>query len=84
MDLLLIVLVAIAMLLLALRGRQKRNGPGARRRPQRPTPPPPRGRRWSFSRHPREDWRYWRDLAILIGLVLMLLLATVVIGTRNG
>lgn len=82
MDLLLILLVAIAMLLLALRGRRKR--PAKRRAPPRPTTLPPRREGWSFSRHPREDWRYWRDLAIIIGLVLALLVAMVVIGARNG
>ncbi|MFI9652395.1 hypothetical protein [Guyparkeria halopsychrophila] len=82
MDLLLIVLVAVAMLLLALRRRHKR--PAERRTTTRPPTLPPRRRGWSFSRHPREDWRYWRDLAIAIGLILALLVAMVVIGARNG
>ena len=82
MDLLLIALVAVAMLLLALRGRRKR--PNDRRAPTRPTTSRRRRQGWSFSRHPREDWRYWRDLAFIIGLVLALLVAMVVIGARNG
>ncbi|MCL7750184.1 hypothetical protein LV475_00980 [Guyparkeria hydrothermalis] len=80
MDLLLIVLVAIAMLLLALRGRQKRRRPAPRRAPGPASARP--ARRRSFSRYPREDWRYWRDLAIVIALVLLLLIATAFIGTR--
>ncbi|MFN2381340.1 MAG: hypothetical protein ABR561_02150 [Guyparkeria sp.] len=84
MDLLLIVLVAVVMLLLALRGRRKRKraavGPRA---PHRSVPPRSRSG-WSFSRHPREDWRYWRDLAIIIALVLALVVAMIVIGARNG
>ncbi len=82
MDLLLIVLVAVAMLLLALRSRRKRSAD--RPTPRRPSSGPSRRQGWSFSRHPREDWRYWRDLAIIIGLVLGLLIAMVVIGARNG
>lgn len=82
MDLLLIVLVAVAMLLLALRRRRKR--PAERPPSPRPATLPPRRQGWSFSRHPREDWRYWRDLAFVIGLVLALLVAMVVIGARNG
>ncbi|MFW6020575.1 MAG: hypothetical protein ACOCPR_00600 [Guyparkeria sp.] len=82
MDLLLIVLVAVAMLLLALRDRRRRRN--VARPTARATPVPPRRAGWSFSRHPREDWRYWRDLAILIALVLVLLIAMVVIGARNG
>lgn len=78
MDLFLVALVAIGMLLLALRGRHKRRGP---RRKQAITSARP-ARRGSFSRHPREDWRYWRDLAMVIALVLLLLLATAFIGTR--
>ncbi|WP_322520751.1 hypothetical protein SR882_08105 [Guyparkeria halophila] len=82
MDLLLIVLVAVVMLLLALRRRRKR--PDERPPSPRPATLPPRRQGWSFSRHPREDWRYWRDLAFVIGLVLALLVAMVVIGARNG
>ncbi len=66
MDLLLVALVALAMLILAIRRRQRRRPPANGSRPSHGG--------WSFSRHPREDWRYWRDLAILIGLVLALLL----------
>lgn len=82
MDLLLIVLVAVVMLLLALRGRRKRAA-GSRRAPHRSMPPRTRSG-WSFSRHPREDWRYWRDLAIVIALVLALVVAMIVVGARNG
>jgi len=82
MDLFLIVLVAFAMLLLALRRRRKR--PDERSPPTRPAALGPRRQGWSFSRHSREDWRYWRDLAFVIGLVLVLLVAMVVIGARNG
>ncbi|MFI9654086.1 hypothetical protein ABGV17_05070 [Guyparkeria sp. GHLCS8-2] len=82
MDLLLIVLVAVAMLLLALRRRRKR--PAKRRTPPRPATLPPRRQGWSFSRHPREDWRYWRDLAVIIGLVLALLLAMLVLGAKHS
>ena len=75
MDLLLVALVALAMLILAIRRRRQRR------------PPPTRGSHardngWSFSRHPREDWRYWRDLAILIGLVLALLVATALLTSH--
>ncbi|WP_156413904.1 MULTISPECIES: hypothetical protein [unclassified Guyparkeria] len=78
MDLLLVVLIAVAMLLLALRGRRRRQSP-----PPRPgTRQRPRQEGWSFSRHSRQDWRYWRDLAILIGLALALLVATALLSTN--
>ena len=76
MDLLLVILIAVAMLLVALRGRHKRKRSA-------PTARSPRERRgWSFSRHPRQDWRYWRDLAILIGITLGILAAALIIGVR--
>lgn len=75
MDLLLVALVALTMIILAVRRRQRRR---PRARGSRPA-----ANGWSFSRHPREDWRYWRDLAILIGLVLALLVATALLTTNT-
>jgi len=76
-DLLLVALVAVAMLILAIRRRRRTRDSGHRR-------PRPGSNGWSFSRHPREDWRYWRDLAVLIGLGLALLLAMVMIAGLQG
>lgn len=78
MDLLLVALVAVAMLILAIRRRRRPRGSTDHRRPH------PGSNGWSFSRHPREDWRYWRDLAVLIGLGLALLLAMVMIAGLQG
>lgn len=75
MDLLIVILVALTMLVLALRRRRRRPSSRSER---------PAGRDWPMLRHPREDWRYWRDLAILIGLALALLLATVFIAGLQG
>ncbi|MCL7744209.1 hypothetical protein LV476_04475 [Guyparkeria hydrothermalis] len=75
MDLLLVALVALAMIILAVRRRQRRRPPTNGSRPNNGG--------WSFSRHPREDWRYWRDLAILIGLVLALLAATALLTSTS-
>lgn len=71
MDLLLVILVTFAMVILAVR-RRRRGPPASRMRPG--------ARGWSFSRHPREDWRYWRDLAVLIGLALTLLVVMVILA----
>ena len=76
MDLLLVILIAVAMLLLALRGRRRRQSP------PRPTAKRREREGWSFSRHSRQDWRYWRDLAILIGITLGILVAALTIGFR--
>ncbi len=71
MDLLIVALLLVVFVVLALRGR-------GRGKKSAPTASPRGG--WSFSRHPREDWRYWRDLAILISLGLGLLLTMVVLA----
>lgn len=72
MDLLLVALVIIALIILAIRRR---------RRGSRSDRTSSATRDWSFSRHPREDWRYWRDLAILLGLALVLLITVAILAS---
>ncbi|MBN2873073.1 MAG: hypothetical protein JXJ30_09205 [Halothiobacillaceae bacterium] len=76
MDLFLVALVALVMIVLAVRRRRRRQ-PSRRGRPRN-------ARGWSFSRHPQEDWRYWRDLAILIALILALLVATALLTGQSS
>ncbi|MFP4639539.1 MAG: hypothetical protein ACOC8M_00710 [Guyparkeria sp.] len=80
MDLVLTGLVALVLLILFTRNRRRRATPRARPT----TGGSAAAQRPFFTRHGKDDWRYWRDLAILIALVLVLLIAMVVIGARNG
>jgi hypothetical protein len=82
MDLLLTGLVALTILILFLRGRRRRTGsaPQARREPRRRLRSPS----WPFfSRHGKDDWRYWRDLAITLALGIAFVAGLMVLAARG-
>ncbi|MFO7581642.1 hypothetical protein [Guyparkeria sp.] len=71
MDLVLTGLIALVLLILFLRSRSRRP---TRKRPTGGDAPTQRP---FFTRHDKDDWRYWRDLAITLGLALALLIGVI-------
>ena len=73
MDLVLTGLVALVLLILFIRNRRRRTTPRARPTTGEGTAV----QRPFFTRHGKDDWRYWRDLAITLGLALALLIGVI-------
>jgi len=81
MDLFLTGLIALLVLILFLKGR-RRPSRQAPRRPEAaerlPTPSRP-----FFTRHDKDDWRYWRDLAITLALGIAFVAGLMVLAGRG-
>jgi len=81
MDLVLTGLIALLVLILFLKGRRRPSRPAPRRPEAAAGLPAPR--RAFFSRHGKEDWRYWRDLAITLALGIAFLAGLLVLAGRG-
>jgi len=82
MDVVLTGLIALLVLILFLKGRRRsspRPAPRRQERAQRLSPPT----RPFFSRHGRDDWRYWRDLAITLALAIAFIASLMALAARG-
>ncbi|MGM0516773.1 MAG: hypothetical protein ACQER6_04150 [Pseudomonadota bacterium] len=82
MDLLITGLIVLLVLILFLKGRKRtprRAHTGPSRSGERLSAPT----RPFFSRHGKDDWRYWRDLAITLALGIAFVAGLMVLAARG-
>ena len=81
MDLVLTGLIALLVLILFLKGRRRPARPASRRPDGAGRLPSPK--RAFFSRHGKDDWRYWRDLAITLALGIAFIAGLLALAARG-